>query len=113
MVLKEAGVIRKEFHTDYTEVIKNLSHITPSGEEKTDTDLLSDVQYIFGKCMEVDVEVVRVKRMSVRPNNTRLVKFELASKEMVEEVIKNKSKLWQFKNHQETRDLLVHKSKTT
>ena len=100
MFLEEAEVVRKEFHTDYTVVIENLPYMTPSREEETDTDLLSDADYIFSKCMGVDMEVVRVKRKSVQANNTRIMKSELANKKMVEEVLRNKSKLWQFKNHQ-------------
>ena len=73
MVLKEGSIERKDFHPDYTMVIENLPYMKMDGKEE------SDAWYIFGKCMGVEIDVVRVKRMSVQRNNTGLVKFELAS----------------------------------
>ena len=112
MVLKEGGIERKDFHPDYMVVIENLLYMKPEGEEETDEDLPEDAQYIFGKCMRIDIDVVRVKRMSVWRNNTGLVKFELASEAMVEKVLKNKTKLQEIDNHPEIQSLWVHKSKT-
>ena len=63
--------------------------------------------------MRIDVDVERVKRMSVWRNNTGLVKFELASEAMVEKVLKNKTKLWEIDNHPQIQSLWVRKSKTT
>ena len=82
------------------------------GEEETDEDLREDARYIFGKCMRVEVDMVRVKRMSVQRNNTGLVKFELVSEAMVEKVLKNKTKLQETDNHPEIQSLCVRKSKT-
>ena len=112
MVLKEGGIEQKDFHPDYMVVIENLPYMKPDGEEETDEDLCEDARYIFGKCMRIDVEVVRVKRMSIQRNNTGLVKFELASEAMVEKVLKNKTKLREADNHPEIQSLWVHKSKT-
>ena len=94
-------------------VIENLPYMKLEGEEETDEDLCEDARYIFGKCMRVEVDVVRVKRMSVQRNNTGLVKFKLMSKAMVENVLKNKTKLWETDNHLEIQKLWVHKLKTT
>ena len=93
MVLKEGGIVRKDFHPDFTIVIENLPYMKMEGEDETDDDLRQDASYIFRKCMWIDIEVVRVKRMSFRRNRTGLVKFELVSEEMVKEVLKNKSRL--------------------
>ena len=112
MVLKEGDIERKDFHPDYTVVIENLPYMKPKGEEETDEDLCKDAQYIFGKCMRIDVDMIRVKRMSIQRNNTGLVKFELASEAMVEKVLKNKTKLQEIDNHPEIQSLWVHKSKT-
>ena len=113
MVLKEGGLVRKDFHPDYTIVVENLPYMKSEGEDETDDDLHQDASYIFRKCMRVDVEVIRVKRMSVRRNGTGLVKFELASREMVREVLKNKSRLREPDNHPEIQRLWVRQSKTT
>ena len=59
--------------------------------------------------MRVEVDMIRVKRMSVRRNNTGLVKFELASEAMVEKVLKNKTKLWEIDNHPEIQCLWLRK----
>ena len=111
--LKEGGVQRKEFHPDHTIVIENLPYVQTGGEEETEDDLHGDAQYIFGKCMGVDVDVVRVKRMSVRRNDTGVVKFEMANKAMVEAVLKNKYKLREDDHHPEVKSLWVRKSKST
>ena len=113
MVLKEGGIVRKDFQPDYTVVIENLPYMKSEGEEETDDDLRQDISYIFRKCMRIDVEVVRVKRMSVRRNRTGLVKFELASEAMVEKVLKNRIRLWEADNHPEIQSLWIHKSKMT
>ena len=63
--------------------------------------------------MRIDIDVVRVKGMSVQRNNTGLAKFELASEATVEKVLKNKTKLREIDNHPEIQNLWVHKSKTT
>ena len=91
--LKEGGMARKDFHTDYTVVVENLLYLTPEGEEEMDEDLQSDAKYIFGKCMGVDIKVVWVKRMSIRWDNTGQVKFELANEQMVKDVIKKEAQV--------------------
>ena len=63
--------------------------------------------------MRVEVDMVRVKRMSIKRNNTGLVKFKLVSKAMVEKVLKNKTKLRETDNHPEIQSLCVHKLETT
>ena len=113
MVLKEGGIVRKNFHLDYTVVIENLPYMKSKGKDETDDDLHQDARYIFGKCMRIDVEVIRVKRMSIWRNRTGLVKFELASEAMVEKVLKNKIKLREADNHPEIQSLWIGKSKTT
>ena len=113
MVLKEGGIVRKDFHLDFTIVIKNLLYMKMEGEDETDDDLCQDASYIFRKCMRLDIEVTRVKRMSIRRNRMGLVKFELASEEMVKEVLKNKSRLREADNHLEMRSLWIRQSKMT
>ena len=113
MVLKEGRIVWKDFHLDFTIVMKNLLYMKMEGEDETDDDLRQHASYIFRKCMQLDVEVIRVKRMSIPRNTTGLVKFELASEEMVKEVLKNKSRLREADNHPEIRSLWIRQSKTT
>ena len=113
MVLKEGSIEQKDFHPDYTIVIENLPYIRTDGKEESDAELHGDAWYIFGKCMGIDVDVVRVKCISIQRNNTGVVKFELASEALVEMVLKNKAKRHEADNHPEIKSLWVHKSKST